>query len=256
MTTNTQHLRELLAKATPGDWTWKQVGSYQTPGCAIFWPDTSKGGVHYRRLDSNGGMLEADADLIAKTKRQLPALLDELEDYRANGAQAVRWAPSSAHWSTELERLFGDVAREGIDALEKRLRDTNAEIDALRAENERLRDALKSVVDVYAAVRQTLEEKYPEDGWSAETMTIDAARAALAQQAGGQTQPLIARALADWHEDDGPVAWWAWCGHEWAGEPAWVGTPLDSDWPGYHTHWTAHPTIPLFDARAAAKGDV
>lgn len=57
-------------------------------------------------------------------------------------------------------------------------------------------------------------------------------------------KPLIARALAEWHEDDGPVMWWAWCGHEWAGEPAWCGTPTDSDWPGYHTHWTPHPIQP------------
>lgn len=58
--------------------------------------------------------------------------------------------------------------------------------------------------------------------------------------------PLIARALDEWHEDDGPVMWWAWNGSAsgWAGEPAWCGTPLSSDWPGYHTHWTPHPTLP------------
>lgn len=37
--------------------------------------------------------------------------------------------------------------------------------------------------------------------------------------------PLIARSLAEWHEQDGNVAWWAWNGREWAGEPAWIGTP-------------------------------
>lgn len=57
-------------------------------------------------------------------------------------------------------------------------------------------------------------------------------------------QPLIARNLAEWHEDDGDVAWWAWCGHGWAGEPAWIGRPTDDGWPGYHTHWTAHPAMP------------
>lgn len=58
-------------------------------------------------------------------------------------------------------------------------------------------------------------------------------------------QPMIARALAEWHEDDGNVLWWAWCGREWAGEPAWAGTPNDSDWPGYHTHFTPHPNFPI-----------
>ena len=58
------------------------------------------------------------------------------------------------------------------------------------------------------------------------------------------SQPLIARALDEWHEDDGPVTWWAWCGHEWAGEAPWNGTPLDQDWPGYHTHWTPITGVP------------
>lgn len=58
-------------------------------------------------------------------------------------------------------------------------------------------------------------------------------------------RPLIARPLAEWHEGDGPAMWWAWCGSDWAGEPAWCGTPNDSDWPGYHTHWTPHPAWPM-----------
>lgn len=71
----------------------------------------------------------------------------------------------------------------------------------------------------------------------------------------GQQRPLIARSLAEWHEDDGNVMWWAWCGRDWAGEPAWCGTPNDSDWPGYHTHWTQHPAKPaLIGQRDAAPG--
>lgn len=67
--------------------------------------------------------------------------------------------------------------------------------------------------------------------------------------------PLIARALAEWHEDDGNVLWWSWCGRDWAGEPAWAGTPNDSDWPGYHTHWTPHPSQPaLLDSEAVGNG--
>ena len=56
-----------------------------------------------------------------------------------------------------------------------------------------------------------------------------------------KTEPLIARSRGEWHEDDGPVVWWSWNGHGWAGESPWCGTPLDSDWPGYHTHWTPAP---------------
>lgn len=49
-----------------------------------------------------------------------------------------------------------------------------------------------------------------------------------------------ARPLSDWHEDKGDVTWWKFP----VEEPAWIGTPLDSDWPGYHTHWTPHPSVP------------
>ncbi len=44
----------------------------------------------------------------------------------------------------------------------------------------------------------------------------------------------IPRPLADWREDIGDVLWWR-CP---ISEAPYVGTPGDSDWPGYHTHWT------------------
>ena len=59
-----------------------------------------------------------------------------------------------------------------------------------------------------------------------------------------------ARPLDDWHEDLGEVVWWAWEDGDWLGEPAHIGSPLDSNWPGYHTHWTPHPQFPA----ALAKG--
>ena len=76
MELNLNELERRANAATPGKWTWKQVGSFNTPGCAVFWPDTSKGGVHYRRLDSGGGMLEADANFVAAAN---PAVVLELE---------------------------------------------------------------------------------------------------------------------------------------------------------------------------------
>jgi hypothetical protein len=68
-------LERLAKAATPGKWTWKQASCFNTPGCAVFWPDMSKGRVHYRRLDSGGGMLEADANFIATAN---PAVVLEL----------------------------------------------------------------------------------------------------------------------------------------------------------------------------------
>jgi hypothetical protein len=80
-----KNLRDALsAGPKPGKWTWKQVGSFSTPGCAIFWPDSSKGGVHYRRLDSGGGMEQVDADYIAAAHPEtIRALLAERDALRA-----------------------------------------------------------------------------------------------------------------------------------------------------------------------------
>jgi hypothetical protein len=46
-----------------------------------------------------------------------------------------------------------------------------------------------------------------------------------------------ARPLDEWDEDDGPALWWELP----VTEPPYAGTPDDSDWPGYHTHWTPIP---------------
>ena len=43
------------------------------------------------------------------------------------------------------------------------------------------------------------------------------------------------RPLADWHEDMGDCLWWRFS----VEEAPYVGCPRCSDWPGYHTHWTA-----------------
>ncbi|MCY9593742.1 hypothetical protein PC41400_21670 [Paenibacillus chitinolyticus] len=43
------------------------------------------------------------------------------------------------------------------------------------------------------------------------------------------------RPIDEWHEDDGTVLWWSFP----IEEPPYCGSPLDADWPGYHTHWTS-----------------
>jgi len=48
--------------------------------------------------------------------------------------------------------------------------------------------------------------------------------------------------LSEWHEDDGCKLWWTFPVIE---EP-YMGSPLCSDWPGYHTHWTNIP-LPIED---------
>lgn len=51
---------------------------------------------------------------------------DVTDDMRS----AVRFAPSSAYWSERLREFFGSDAREGIEALEKQLREALAALEA------------------------------------------------------------------------------------------------------------------------------
>ena len=53
-------------------------------------------------------------------------------------------------------------------------------------------------------------------------------------------EPPVARPLEEWHEDYGDVLWWKFP----IEEPPYVGSPLCSDWPEYHTHWTPLPPLP------------
>jgi hypothetical protein len=48
-----------------------------------------------------------------------------------------------------------------------------------------------------------------------------------------------ARPLDEWHEDEGLMLWWRFP----IDEPPYVGSPLDDDWPGYHTHWSPIPGV-------------
>jgi hypothetical protein len=47
-------------------------------------------------------------------------------------------------------------------------------------------------------------------------------------------KPVVARPLEEWHEDLGEVLWWKFP----IDEAPYCGSPLCSDWPGYHTHFT------------------
>lgn len=60
----------------------------------------------------------------------------------------------------------------------------------------------------------------------------------------GRANKACARPLDEWHEDHGFALWWTWKDGQWLGEPSYIGSPLCSDWPGYHTHWTPHPDFP------------
>ena len=58
-----------------------------------------------------------------------------------------------------------------------------------------------------------------------------------------------ARPITEYHEDHGAVLWWTFP----IDEPPYCGQPTDSDWPGYHTHWSPLiiPDVPVVPAIAS-----
>ncbi|MBQ1763639.1 MAG: hypothetical protein IIZ92_12135 [Aquincola sp.] len=51
----------------------------------------------------------------------------------------------------------------------------------------------------------------------------------------------IARPLEEWDESMGDCLWWKFP----VEEACYVGHPNCDDWPGYHTHFTPHPAMPV-----------
>jgi len=68
------------------------------------------------------------------------------------------------------------------------------------------------------------------------SLVIARARAALE----AQPEP-VARPEDEYHEDMGAVLWWRFP----IDEPPYCGSPLDSEWPGYHTHFTPLGPMPI-----------
>jgi hypothetical protein len=106
----------------------------------------------------------------------------------------------------------------------------HAAVLALWAEREREREHAEDVREAH---------KTAQAGWRGHAQRERERLAAATRRA---EEAERAQPESEWHEDVGPVLWWAFP----VQEPPYVGTPLDSDWPGYHTHWTplAVPTAP------------
>jgi hypothetical protein len=85
-------------------------------------------------------------------------------------------------------------------------------------------------------MREELREMFDENDWnyiSPETFE-DIALTVLARWGRPVVKPVP---VSEWHEDVGGVLWWRFP----IEEPPYVGSPLDTDWPGHHTHFTLLP---------------
>lgn len=105
----------------------------------------------------------------------------------------------------------------------------------LQREVDALRKALRELVEY---VRETTHHNAPAAAAARAVLSDQKALNDMAERIASDR--VAAKPADDWYEDTGPVVWWSFP----VEEPAWIGTPLDDDWPGYHTHWTPHPAAP------------
>jgi hypothetical protein len=87
----------------------QQADKPQRPKCFEF-------ALDFLGTPENGELLAYIEQLEARA-----ALAQQAEPVTEDMKSAVRWAPSSAYWSERLREFFGPDAREGIDALERRI---------------------------------------------------------------------------------------------------------------------------------------
>lgn len=142
-----------------------------------------------------------------------------------------------------------DAARAALDALGNLIDAQNGpplidqadEWDCAMYEAHAAIDALRAAIAAAESAKRPRKDPEPEIAFlrrvaDARQQIIDGM---IAERCAKQDAEMP-RPLADWHEDDGAVVWWRFL----VDEPAWIGTPLDEDWPGDHTHWTPHPAAP------------
>jgi hypothetical protein len=110
---------------------------------------------------------------------------------------------------------------------------TDAMVEDWSAEPERVFLQPKSQGDRQDEGRMWCEDEAfdREDGDVVpEYIRLDLHRAALEAAEAAR----VARPGEEYHEDMGDMLWWRFP----IDEPPYAGSPLDTDWPGYHTHFT------------------
>lgn len=190
-----------------------------------------------------------------------------IEDYLVDGEWSEQvvdiYAGEATHSVSEVERIdkVGELDEDGYDENGEYWVDDDVDykcnydlrplVPTPPAKGEDLATSLQN------CGTWLIEIGYASEQVNARDMGIKVARAAaLLQQQAAELAMLrqLARPVAipgeAYEIDMGDVMWWRFP----IDEPPWLGTPGDSDWPGYHTHFTpcpAEPVLPLPSGEAS-----
>lgn len=266
-----EEIRKALEAATPGPWNregkeiWRRGTSYAGDDPHIY--------IGEMKNYANG-------DVAANSPEWLRYLLSVVEQQQAEIERKDKFV---AEWISGEDKFNEFGGWERIEAMQKELQQSREENERLRGEletakvgrsNERILkeeairqgNELEVERDIYKSDYGTAQIKNAELESEVERLLGDMRRwKTLCLERDGRIAKILAeleqvkaefarhrtfKSLEEWHEDHGAVLWWNLP----IVEPPYVGTPLDSDWPDYHTHWT--PLIdPFILSRYKERGD-
>jgi hypothetical protein len=153
---------------------------------------------------------------------------------------ALEWATEPAFPDVSVEHVFNGKLEANTDYSSDepvKLAAPPAPAKAsAAAETDELRDAGNAMADALSSIHRTPHLVKDEAACLVRRWRIATAAAALAD---GERQGVV-EPLESWREDDGQALWWLFP----VVVAPYVGSPLDLDWPGYHTHWTRLPALP------------
>jgi hypothetical protein len=165
----------------------------------------------------------------------------EKEDYLSLLTERMevqkKWAYGEDQARAEYYKPKYLLTKELIETLQVEIQEAKEALQVYERE-QRLKEAVQTalswtwdytegnMLEVRAALTEVMSTLYPD----------------TPAQPASTVQEITARPIDEWHEECGDVLWWTFP----LEESPYCGSPLDEDWPGYHTHWTpfVFPTAP------------
>jgi hypothetical protein len=139
------------------------------------------------------------------------------------------------HWLQEDKTLQEIASGRGREYLK-----VHGLLKAAEAREQRLKDVVKRAVVMLDEIVPHQFDIQTEMEILLSTLYLDTPAPAA------PTPGITARPIDEWHEDYGDALWWTFP----ILESPYCGSPLDSAWPDYHTHWT-----PLVIPSAPKEGE-
>jgi hypothetical protein len=190
------------------------VFAYEARYALPYWLQEAK--VYKQSYEGTLTAWEAEKARADAAESRIKKLESELNSKK----QLLRETDQSRTEVREMYRSVCDVAQEYKDNLK-----------LVEAREQRLKEAVETIKELskWDGISVYLDRCYIEARDVLSTLYPD-----TPAQPAATVPEITARPIDEWGEDYGDVLWWTFP----IEESPYCGSPLDSDWPDYHTHWT------------------